>query len=294
MGTSSSSGGSRPTTPLVPTWLDDLAPEPLPDQAAAVDPNHVNDDPSGADVSGAEDAAPRPPVEPPPEPDRFRRARADFSRFAGSGGADSRALRRAVKDYVRSGAGGSRSAVKRLGHSRTAAINTLGILRSIQRDGVQATLLYLNLGRLVGSSPADVFLGITEVVCRDGSSLDEAIARNAWLNTVSEIDQLGIIDLESLTVEQIHEIFLSFIAHAIEALLFHEIGINGFRYAGELGRIESFQEQLRNYIQRAVRDSFHGDLRSLSSMSDADIRVIVDKTFQEAWELLELWGDKVA
>jgi len=44
---------------------------------------------------------------------------------------------------------------------------------------------------------------------------DEAIGRDAWLETIAQIDQLGIENLESLTNEQIREFFLSFIAHAI-------------------------------------------------------------------------------
>lgn len=292
MGTSGSSSGSRSETPLVPTWLSELPTEPLPGSGDAVDPD--GDENERVDPSPPEEVvvAPRPSIDPPPEPNRFRRARSNFSRFAGSGGSDIRALRRAVRDYARSGTGGSGNAVRRMGTSRTAASNALAILRGFQRDSVRETLLYLNLESLVGSSPQEVFLGLTEVVCREGGSVDEAIARDAWLDTVAEIDKLGIVDLEDLENDQIQEIFLNFIAHAIEALLYQEIGVNGFQYAESLASISGFDEQLRSYIQRAVRDSFSSDLMDLSSMSDANIREVVDRTFQETWELLELLGDR--
>ena len=137
-----------------------------------------------------------------------------------------------------------------------------------------------------------MFLGLTEVICRDGGPIDEAIGRDAWLETVAEIDRFGIDNLEALTGDQIREFFLSFIAHAIEARLYQEIGINGFRVAEDIEDIEGLDAQFRSYIERAVRDSFSSDLTRLSAMSDHDIRTVVDRTYREAWELLELIGDR--
>lgn len=280
MGTSGPTKGSQSSTPLVPTWLDEPQTAPLP---GGDDPHDSNDE--GND-------APRPAVQPPPEPERFRGARGNFSRFAGSGGSDRGALRRAVRDYVRSGTGGSRYAVRRMGASRTAANNALGVFRGILHDGVQETLRRLNLENLTGGSPQDVFLGLTEIICRDGGSVDEAIARDAWLETVAEFDRFGIDDMDALTGDQVSEIFLSFIAHAIEARLYQEIGVNGFKFAESINDIESFDSQFRSYIERAVRDSFSSYLAELSVMSDQDIGAVVDQTYREAFELLEILGDQ--
>ena len=73
-----------------------------------------------------------------------------------------------------------------------------------------------------GRSVQEIFTGITEVVCQDGGSIDEAIARDAWLETVAELDQIGIDNLDAVTDEQIQELFLSFVAHSIEARLYQE------------------------------------------------------------------------
>jgi hypothetical protein len=295
MGTSGSSRGSQSGTPLVPTWLDEPQTGTLPRADDAGDlAGGGNSTSDGGDQGTPQetDAAPRPVVEPPPEPERFRRARGNFSRFAASGGNNGGALRRAVRDYVRSGTGGSANAVRRMGASRAAGSNALGVFRGFQRDGVQETLLRLNLQNLAGGSPQDVFLGLTEVICRDGGPVDEAIGRDAWLETVAEIDRFGIDDLETLTGVQIREFFLSFIAHAVEARLYQEIGVNGFRVAEDIDDIEGFDAQFRSYIERAVRDSFSSDLTALSAMSDRDIRTVVDRTYREAWELLELLGDR--
>ena len=287
MGTSGSSGGPGSNTSLVPTWLDEPDAGPLPGGDDA--PPEGEGGPG--DQGGQDDASPRPEIEPAPIPARFQGARRNFSAFAGSGGNDRGALRRAVRDYVRSGTRGSARATRRMGASRAATSGMLGILRGFQRDGVDATLRRLNLGNLAGRPAAEVFLGLTDVICRDGGSIDEGIARDAWLETIAELDRLGIEDLDGLTGEQIQEVFLSFVAHAIETRLFQDIGTNGLRMAADLDAIEAFEAQFRDYIRRGVRDAFASDLTRLAELSDRDIGNIVDETYRNAWELLEVWGD---
>ena len=175
--------------------------------------------------------------------------------------------------------------------SRAAAGGMLGILRGFQRDGIEPTLRRLNLDDLVGRPAEDVFLGLTDVVCQDGGSIDEAIARDAWLETVAELEGFGIEDLQSLTTGQVREMLLAFVAHAIETKLFQEIGTNGLSLAADLQAIEAFELQLRSYIRRSVRDSFASDLSGFPDLTDQQIRTIVDRTYRDAWDLLELWGD---
>lgn len=66
-----------------------------------------------------------------------------------------------------------------MGASRATARGVLGVFRDFQRDGVNATLVRLNLGELVGRPLKDVFLGLTDVICRDGGAVDEGIALDA-------------------------------------------------------------------------------------------------------------------
>lgn len=289
MGTSGSTSGSGSNTPLVPSWLEGMDAEPLPGGDGPQAPNNGSD--SQGQPSGEQNSDTKPPMPPSAEPERFRSARSNFSRFAGSGGGDGQALRRAVRDYVRKGTGGSKNAVRRMGPSRAAASNVLGVFRSFQRHGAQETLRRLNLESLSGRGVQDIFIGLTDVICRDGGLIDEAIARDGWLETIAALDQFGIDNLDTLSAEQVHEFFLSFIAHTIEARLYQEIGVNGFKFAEDLDDIQGFDEQFRDYIERSVRDSFTGDLEQLSNLSDQRIREVVDNTYRDAWDLLQLLGD---
>lgn len=294
MGTSGSSRGSGSNTSLVPTWLDQQAAGPLPGGAPADPPGGDGDGTGpggGTDGSSQTVGQDAPPIRPPPEPGRFQTARRNFSSFARSGGRDTGALRRAVRDYVRSGTRGSANATHRMGSSRAAGSKVLGIFRGIQREGLDATLRHLNLANLVGRPPEDIFLGLTDVICADGGSIDEGIARDAWLETVAELDRLGIDDVGGLTPAQMQELFAAFVTHSIETRLFQEIGTRGLQAAADLNAIEDFERQLRDYIARSVRDSFSGDMSRLNGLNDRQVRDLVDRTYREAWELLEVWGD---
>ena len=289
MGTSGSSSGPGSGSPLVPSWLGDVPMGPLPDGD-----NNVPsvDDPEEGDAGGVSNTpAPLPPIPSTPPPARFQSARRNFSAFASSGGTNRRALRRAARDYVRSGTGGSRNAMRRMGASRIAAGGALSVFRGFQRDGTNATLRRLNLSNLAGRPIVDLFLGLTDIICPDGGPIDEGIARDAWLETVADLSDLGIDDDATLTASQMQEIFLAFVAHTIEERLFQDIGVNGLKIAADLATIETFEEELRSYIHRSVRDSFSGDLSGLATLSDRQIMTLVDLTYEEAWDLLVMWGD---
>jgi len=288
MGTAGRSDGPNPGTPLIPSWLDDAPAGPPPAAPPEAPPGG---EPPPVPQPPASSPGPLPPMPPPPPPDRFRAARSNFTRFASSGGSNGRSLRRAARDYVRFGTGGSRNATRRMGASRTAARGVLGVFRDFQRDGVNATLRRLNLGDLVGRPLEEVFTGLTEVVCRDGGSIDEGIALDAWLETVAEVEDLNVTDPAALTPEHMRDIFLAFIARTIEGRLLQDVGANGLKVAADLAAIEAFERQLRDYIRRSVRDSFASNISRPASLTDRQIQEIVDRTYQDAWELLVAWGD---
>lgn len=288
MGTSGSSKGPGSSSPLVPTWMDDGVAAPLPlgtPPAAAPDqqPGGPDSEPGTQPVSAP---APRPPivVVPAASGGRYRAARSAFSSFAGSGGSNVAALRRSLRGYVRSGAGNAKNATHRMGASRVTAQRVLDTFRSIERDGLAPTLARLNLRELADQPLTTIFIGLTDVVCKDGGSIDEGIARDAWLETIAEMEALDASS--QLDASQMRDVFLSFIAHSIEGRLFQEVGAQGFVFAGDATTIAQFEEQLRSYIARSVQDSFAGSLSDVATFSDAQIRSVVDETYESAWTLL--------
>ncbi|MEQ9637743.1 MAG: Qat anti-phage system associated protein QatB [Devosia marina] len=284
MGTSGSSRGTGNGSSLIPTFLDEPAGKPLPSEA--VSPG--ND--GGGDGAGGAPESPRPAIPAPAEDNRFSSARRNFSVFAGSGGSDTRALRRAVRDYVRTGYGSSGNATRAMGSSRATAAGVLDVLRSFTRDGVAQTLARFNLSGLAGRPAAEILTALTDILCEDGGTIDEAIARDAWLEAVASVEDAGIVDLDGMIPDQLSEVFLAFISHSIQSKLFQEIGVNGFRVA-DLDEIRAFESQFRSYVDGRVRDAFSADLSGIGTMSDDRIRSIVEQTYRDAWEVFITWGD---
>ncbi|UES60212.1 hypothetical protein GFK91_31330 (plasmid) [Roseibium aggregatum] len=195
-----------------------------------------------------------------------------------------------MRDYVRSGYGNSRNATRAMGASRSSAANVLGVLRGLSRDGINQTLNRFNLSGLAGQPASEVLAALTDVICEDGGTLDEAVAREAWLETVVAVETAGITDIDAMTAEQFREVFLTFISQSLQAKLFQEIGVNGFKVA-DMDEIRAFESQFRNYVDGRVRDSFNNDLSDLANMSDERIRAVVEQTYRDAWELFVTWGD---
>lgn len=286
MGTSGSSRGTGNGSSLIPSFLEEPASKPLPTQVGA--PGSAD---GGGDGTGTPPPdAPRPDIPAAAEDNRFSSARRNFSIFAGSGGRDGSALRRAVRDYVRTGYGNSRNATRAMGSSRATAGNVLDVLRGFARDGVAQTLARFNLGGLAGRPATEILTALTDIVCEDGGTIDEAIARDAWLEAVAAVEEAGIVDLDGLTPDQFREVFLAFISHSVQSKLFQEIGVNGFRVA-DLDEIRAFEGQFRDYVDGRVRDAFNADLSDIGTMSDDRIRAVVEQTYRDAWEVFITWGD---
>ena len=292
MGTSGSSKGSGSNTPFVPTWLDEPGTEAPPSQDESGTEAPPSQDESGTEAPPSQDDIPtQPPIEPAAIPTRFRGARKNFSTFAGSGGNNRGALRRALRNYVRSGTGGSKRATLRMGDARNAASKILSIIQSVQRDGLDATLRKLNIQGMRGQPPIEVFLELTDFICSDGGLIDEGIARDAWLETVAEPTQFEITDLENLGTDQIQELFLTFITHSIKTRIFQDIGAKGFQLPTNLSAIDAFEAQFHDYIYRAVQDAFASDLTRMPELSEKDIKNVVDNTYRDVWDLLMNLGD---
>lgn len=300
MGTSNSYGGPGGGTPLVPSWLGgDSAPPAVPDDGDG-DVNGGDSDSNGNDERGdstnpkgsagnnnAASQSGTAGLQTAGSSDRFRNARTNFTKFAKSGGRDRGSLGRSLSSYVSKSTGGSRRAAQRMGSSRRATAGLISFLNSVRTQGTRATLEALNLGNLVGRSIEEVFAGLTDHICPDGGTVDEGIARNAYIETVADLAEQGITDLDNLTIEQVQAIIEIFATNAIEARLCNDIGTKICIAPSNIQMVERAQEQLHDFIGRSVSDALnkhHGDVRNLTSI---DTGKFVDRIYVEAFTILQ-------
>jgi hypothetical protein len=295
MGTSSAFGGQGGGTPLVPSWLgDDGAPSAAPD---GTPPDGASPDRSPAD--GAPPVAPpappaRPPIPPVADPTRFSAARNNFSRFAGSGGSDRRSLGRAISHYVGSSSGGARTAAARMGSTRGAGSRLLGFLLDAVSRGATEALRALNLGALAGRPIEEIFLGLADYVCPDGGSIDEGIAREAFIETITDLAGAGITDLDGLTADQMQTVFELYATNAIEARLCNDIGAKTITLPSNSREAARVQAQLNDFIRRGVADALTVARATTAALTPDQVLQFVGRIYEQAFGILKIMGDAEA
>ncbi len=296
MGTSKSYGG--PTSGLVPSFVDDPTPptQPRPPATAPAAPN-APAAPGGP--SAPQPLAPAAPTVPrtPPRPDTqgtgsLGGARGNFTRFARTGSRSS--LGSALSGYVRSGTGGARRAARRMGSSRAAASGLLGVVRDFQRLGPTETLRQLNLVGLAAQPAADVFVAILEFICPPGGAVDDAIARQAMLETIGDLAESGVGSFDTLTPQQLQDVFLDFISRSIEGRVMADLGGRGITLPDDIAAVESAQAQLHDFVEGATRGELAGRLEGLERLSDRDIESVVNQIYETAFELVAVAGEAAA
>ena len=295
MGTSSAFGGQGGRTPLVPSWLgDDGAPPAAPDGAP---PDGAP--PDGVPADGVPPATPpappaRPPIPPIADPTRFSAARNNFSRFAGSGGSDRKSLGRAVSHYVGSSSGGARTAAARMGSARGAGSRLVSFLSDAVARGATEALRSLNLGALAGRPIEEIFLGLADYVCPDGGSIDEGIAREAFIETITDLAGAGITDLDGLTADQMQTVFELYATNAIEARLCNDIGAKTITLPSDSREAARVQAQLNDFIRRGVADALTTARAAMDALTPDRVLQFVGRIYEQAFGILQIMGDAEA
>ena len=285
MGTSTAYGGPGGGTPLVPSWLgSDAGGAPsAPPGDAAPDGN-----------------APAPVPVPPPnrpamprvaDPKRFTGARTNFTRFANSGGSDRVSLGRAVSRYVSTASGGTRQAAQRMGASRGAGARLLGFLSDAQARGAREALRTLNLEDLAGRQIDEIFIGLADYICPGAGTVDEGIAREAFIETIIELATLGVTDLDALTPDQMQTVFELYVTHAIEARICNDIGTKAITIPADAQAALRVQAQLRDFIRRGVSDAVTAARVTTPMLTQESVQSFVDAVYESAFGILQALGE---
>lgn len=284
MGTSKAYGG--PASGLVPSFVDNPPPPTVPrPQVAPVSA------PSQADAPGTsgQSTVPR-PADTGGAGTSFRGARTNFSKFANTGSRSS--LGRAMSSYVRGGTGGARRASRRMGSSQVAARGILGIVRDIQQVGPEQALRQLNLGNLAGQPATDVFVALMEFICPPGGAVDEGIARRAMVETIADMADAGVGSFDTLSHEQLNDVFLDFVVHSIEGRVMADMGGRGITLPDDVAAVEYMQDQLHDFVSGATRGQLAGRLDGIANLSDRDIEVKVNQIYEAAFDLIAVAGEE--
>jgi len=261
VGTSNSYGGPSAGTPLVPSWLPPNESEELPGPEEVTDEN------------------------------RFQTARTQLSRFAKSPNTERGSLGRAMSDYVSKASGGSKRATQRMGTSRITATGLARFLSQVAQGDTLRALRTYQLESLAGKPITEVFLGIMERFCPDGGTVDEGIAREAFIATIADLAESGTSNLDGLNPEQIQTIFELYIAHSIEARLCNDIGTKSITIPATPREASSVQRQLYEFVRRGVTDACAREQTNFATLDPAGIVGFVERIYFQAFTILRALGD---
>lgn len=292
MGTSTAYGGPGGGTPLVPSWLGDADGGGTPSSPV---PNAPGPDGQPAPDGNTPPVPPnRPPIPRPADPQRFAGARNSFTRFAGSGGSDRASLGRAVSKYVSTSAGGSRQAAQRMGASRNSGARLLGFLADAQARGVREALRALDLESLAGRPITEIFIGLADYICPGAGTVDEGIAREAYIETIVELASEGLTDLTTFTPDQMQTVFELYATHAIEARICNDIGTKAVTMPADAQAAHRVEQQLRDFIRGGVADALTRARAETPNLTLERIQGFVDRVYESAFSILQTLGDAEA
>lgn len=288
MGTSGTFGGSK--SGLVPSWVDEPASSPVspPDGAenGAENGGADGNDDSGAPAPDA--PKPYPPIPAVPARSGLGAARGNMTRGART--ADAGAVRRGAGQYV-GASGGGRAAASRMPNSRAVASGIAGIVRSVSNQGPAEALRRFNLDDMAGAPAEDVFLALTDMLCPAGGTIDEAIARDAMLETVADLAAAGVGNFDDLSTDDLCEFFIGVVSRSIEGKILNEVGTNTVSVPVDIAGVERAQNMLHDFIAGCVRDEFEARETDLGDLDGDDIDSFVDDLYAAALDLVKAMGE---
>ena len=152
----------------------------------------------------------------------------------------------------------------------------------------------LNLGALAGRPVEDVFLGICDYVCPDGGTIDEGIARDAFIEMIADLAGSGISDFKALTADQMQTVFELYASHAIMARLCNDIGAKTVSFPSNVPDAQRVQTQLLDFIRGGVSDALTQARNALLALTPDRVLAFVEAIYEQAFTVLQAMGDEAA
>ena len=181
-----------------------------------------------------------------------------------------------------------------MGVSRTTTATLATFLADARTRGTREALRALNLEALAGKPVEEVLLGLADYICPDGGSVDEGIAREAFMETIVELAELGVTNFDALTADQMQTVLELYVTNAIETKLCNDIGTKAVLMPKDAQQADRVVEQIRDFIRRGVLDAFTSSRAVLESLTSERASGFVEQIYVEAFSVLQALGEEAA
>jgi hypothetical protein len=275
--------GPKPTTPLIPDWINDQEPiQDAPSPVLTPPLNPANEDENNGESEnqiGVESENPNlselPPV------NRFNVSQRGFSKAIKTG--DYRPLKRVLKNYVSSAIGGPKTAAKRMSRSGVAVSRLGFVLSEIGRSGLGEILTRLNLAQYTNRPVIEVLSALMDHICGTSALLDDAITRQSYADTVTRIiEENPDLDLNQLSEAQVCEMMAVFLEESIVYRLICDIGRSQTVNTADVSNAIRIEEELYQIVSGLIHSIIVPEL-TISMQDTATLNQAVQRIYEIAF-----------
>lgn len=178
-----------------------------------------------------------------------------------------------------------------MGTSRAAGARLVSFLNDAQARGAREALRSVNLEALAGRPLTEILVGLADHVCPGAGTVDEGIAREAYVETVVELTTSGITDLDSLSPDQMLTVFEIYATHAIEARICNDIGTKAITMPADAQAALRVEAQLRDFVRNGVSDALANARAGGAVLASDRIQTFVDQVYEDAFRFLHARGE---
>jgi hypothetical protein len=189
-------------------------------------------------------------------------------------------------------AGGARTAARGARAGRQTAGRLGAFLATAATAGLAAAVRQLGIEEYVRRDVWSFLSDLVDVLAPDGATLDEAIARRALTDTLSELyGDETVADaaegLARLTPEGIGVAVEHFVARYVYTQLIEVLGSRLYDSSRSPQEIRRLEQDVRDYVFQTVRLSVRDvDLRTID-LGGEDGRRLIEDAFAEGYDYLE-------
>lgn len=283
MGTSSSGSGPTGRTPLLPNWATEGAEMPDTDDNQNQEDNSQEADESSNGNQSDDGTSVR-------YADALTTAKGAITRIAN--GRNGATFKKAVRTYLKR-TGGHKDATRASNAGISAGRNYLGFFGGIASSGLEQTLRDYDLADCIGKSTEEVFARIANKIAPDGSTNDEAIARNAVMMAFDKLCQKliendqDITTLDQLDENTLKDTVIEFVSAYIFKKWVYEAGLALER--NELSESEAIalENEMKDFVTGEVKSGIGKmDVQTLD-ISQGEGKQVIQNIFDLAYSTLE-------
>lgn len=293
MGTSSSGSGPGNKSPLLPNW----------DMPLGLPSVNIPSDNSEPDNLSPENANPENPIpensnsqnqsitnEQPVLTGNWGGLKSRLGRIANNKRGSNYLYKNLARGYVRN-VGGVKNAV-RSSHSGIKGGASLGnFLGSIGTIGLNETLKSYGLSDYIGKSAEEAFAKISEKVCPLGSTNEDAITRQAILDSLSSMylkyEKNGNIIFDNLQEKDLELVFTEYISYYIYHKWLYELGLAIENKNITEKEAVAIEEEVKQFIFNEIDVEFKDKKITEIDFQSNEGQKIIEDIFEQSYTTLK-------